>query len=66
MSCVPSGREQEWVATHGGSVTGIGAQTDQEGTLVTDQVPHSWSDASHMWDKYYFKYLYTYSIYLYY
>ena len=39
MSCIPSGRGQEGVATHRGNVTGIGVQTDQEGALVTDQVP---------------------------
>ena len=44
MSCVPSGRGQERVATHG-NVTGISVHNNQVGALVTDQVPRFWSDA---------------------
>ena len=44
LSCVPSGRGQERVATHG-NVTGIGVQNKLVGALVTDQVPKFWSDA---------------------
>ena len=46
MSCVPSGRGQERVATHG-NITRIDVQNDLVGVLVTDQLPLFWSDASH-------------------
>ena len=55
LSCVPSGRGQERVTSHW-NITGNGVQNDLVGALVMDQVPQFWSDASYIYDKYYFKY----------